>query len=126
LLVKELNYVSEQMLKNVNPDTKLYYYSAAYGIVLRIYNLEYNPELLFIQHILNTTYNTLYQQFKSQELSFDIPEGIPDKIAILLKELSNNIKNDKDIYLPLQKITNLVYISTGNGYYLYKKGLIEL
>ena len=39
------------------------------------------------------------------------------------KKLEKNIEKDEDTYLVLEKISNLTYLTTGNGYYLTQRGI---
>ena len=56
----------------------------------------------------------------------DFPEGFFEKLSECLEELAKNIENNQDTYAVLQKISLLAYISTGNGYYLYQKGILKI
>ena len=56
----------------------------------------------------------------------DFPEGFFEKLGDCLEELAKSIESDQDTYAVLQKISSLAYISTGNGYYLYQKGILKI
>lgn len=49
-----------------------------------------------------------------------------DRLAEKISALADCIKADEDTYKVLESIIALTYTTTGNGYYLYTKGLIEI
>ena len=63
-----------------------------------------------------------------KEFNYEIMKPLFDILEKTLKELTQSVENNNDdkIYKDLQKLSILGYITTGNGNYLYKKGLIKL
>jgi len=126
----EIRFVIERM-KNASENTeKLYFFSAVYAQALRIINFEYHPELLFIYQITQLVYGMLNGRISAikmgQEGGISIPDGLFDSLEGALEELADNISNGKESYSALQKMVNLAYTTTGNGYYMYLRGAIKL
>jgi len=61
-----------------------------------------------------------------RDTTIDFPDGFFDRLCSLLEELADNIENNRDLYQTLQNISCLSYISTGNGYYLFQKGILTI
>ena len=55
---------------------KLFYYSGAYGVFPRVFNLEYHPLLIYTHMILQVSYNTINNKVN------DIIKGIDPVIKI--------------------------------------------
>jgi len=130
-LVNELALIREKMNDEPDPRKKLYYYSAAYAMVQRIFNLypDFNQQLIFIYSILALSYNLIKDRVNTivaGDQIITLPEDYFDKISIYLLELENKIRNNEDTYTVLEKISVLAYISDGNGHYLAKKGWLTL
>ena len=61
LLVDEIDYAIGQMEANEGaPDRQLYSFSAVFGVLQRVFNLEFDKDLLVAHSITNLT----YQNFK--------------------------------------------------------------
>ncbi len=57
-LVKELRNVSRKMREEADPSKKVFFYSAAYGIVDRSMRYSFGKELLITNTILNSSHIT--------------------------------------------------------------------
>lgn len=129
-IVEELRYTAEKMKETKEPKGKLYYFSASYGIVNRILNLEFSPELVFIHLVLNTTYAILNERIASIESGAEtvikLPEKFYEKLIKSTEQLAEKIEKKEDFYKVLQDIALLGFVATGNGHYLYQKGKIKL
>jgi hypothetical protein len=129
-LVNELRLVVRKMKEETEIRRKNYFFSATYGAVYRIFNINFDPELVLVHSVLNMTYRTANALLggidRGEERIIQIPDNFFDKLASLTEELATAIEEDKDVYGILQKIAVLSYSLTGNGYYLYQKGLIEI
>ena len=126
----EIYFVIERMKGTKNYTEKIYFFSAVYGQAQRIINFEYNPELLFIYQITQLVYNTINSRVSAitmgQDAGISIPDGLFDGLEGALKELADNITKGKESYSALQKMVNLAYTTTGNGYYMYLRGAIKV
>ena len=129
-LTNEINFVVKQMREVSSPAEKLYFFSALYGIAQRIINFEYDPELTFIYQVLQFVYNTINAKVSMVGIGQRAPIGIPDNLFNNLEnslaEMAYNIERGADTYQQLQAMVNLAYSTTGNGYYLYLKGMLKI
>lgn len=132
IIVDEFRSVAGKMKETEDLSKKLYWFSAAYGVVFRIFNLEFDATLVFLNWILNAAYSTISMRLaairEGSDKTVDIPEGLFDSLQEVVEELAQNIEmeNEHDIFKNLQRIANLAYATTGNGYYLYQKGVLQL
>ena len=128
--IDEVNFVIKNMKNTDNPTEKLYFFSAGYAMAQRIINLEYEPELNFIQQVLQLTYNMVNARLiaisAGQEGGISIPDKLLTRLEEALEEMVDRIEQGKETYPALQKMVNLAYSTTGNGYYLYLKGMIKV
>ena len=131
ILADELALIREKMNSELDPMKKVYYYSAAYAMVQRIFNLEpeSNQQLIFIHFVLAMSYNQIKErvnQIVVGDQLVTLPEDFFDKISSYLQQLEEKIRNNEDTYTILEKIAVLTYIADGNGYYLSQKGCLVL
>ncbi|PWI46404.1 hypothetical protein CEE45_16990 [Candidatus Heimdallarchaeota archaeon B3_Heim] len=125
-LIDEIKFIIKKMEKEAEPKQKLFYFSAIYGVVSRIFNLEYDPELVFAYTILNLTYNHINARIAHEEKIIEIPDELFDKLVNASKEFLNKIEKNESLCDALQKFAEIGYATTGNGYYLYQRGLLRL
>ena len=130
ILVEEFRLVASKIRDESDMRRKNFFFSATYGVVHRIINIDFDPELVIIHNVLNSTYtivNNLQNSIESgTEKIIQIPMFLFDKLADLLDDLAGAIQEGKNTYEIIQKIAVLSYMLTGNGYYLYQKGIIEV
>jgi ABC-type protease/lipase transport system fused ATPase/permease subunit len=132
IIVEELKNVATKMKESNDITDKLYFFSAAFAILDRIFNLEFNPTLVLIHMVLQTAYFTISGRvealIRGQDKVVKIPERFFDSLQETILDIANNIsKDDKnELFKNLQKIANLSYVTTGNGYYLFKKGMLKI
>ncbi len=130
ILVEEFRLVASKIRDESDMRRKNFFFSAAYGVVHRIINIAFDPELVIIHNVLNSMYtivNNLQTSIESgHEKIIQIPMFLFDNLADLLDELAGAIQEGQNTYEIIQKIAVLSYMLTGNGYYLYQKGIIEV
>ncbi len=130
IIVDEFRFIVKKMKQAESSQEELYYFSASFGMVLRILNLEFNSSLVFMHHVLQTSHgilNAALQNISSgQERVIKLPDNLFERLAKELQQLSNRIEKGEDIKPVLENISNIVYVATGNGYYLYQKGLLKI
>lgn len=128
--IDEVGFVIKNMKNTDNAAKKLYFFSAGYAMAQRIINLEYEPELNFIQQVLQLVYNMINARLTEisagQEGGISIPDKLLTKLEEALEEMVDRIEQGAETYPALQKMVNLAYSTTGNGYYLYLKGMIKI
>jgi hypothetical protein len=129
IIADEIDYVLSMMDKAKEVDKKLYFFSAIPGTIQRVFNLEYNSDLVYLQVILQNTYTALAQRLhavKSGDMVVPLTDMQLKQLIALVVELSEKIRKDEPLDDTLKKFAILAYSTTGNGYYLMQKGLLEL
>ena len=125
VLLDEIEYALTKMKSNPEPSKKLFYFSAIYGCAMRIINIEFDPELAFIHHVTNLAYgqiNAAIVAAGKPAAIVTIPEKVFEKLETAIGELKTKIEKNEKTYTVLEKIANIGYSTTGNGYYQYLKG----
>jgi hypothetical protein len=115
-----------------NIDDFLYFYSAAFGVVRRVMNFQSEPALILAHLVLENSYQVMNQRWGQSTKpgtafkSFPkiLPKKITEELERLIKALKDN--NGDKVRLSLESISNISYIATGNGNYLYHRGKITL
>ena len=131
IIVDEFRTILELMKNTSNVNEKLFYFSATYGMVSRILNIDYDSLLILIHSVLTSTHssiNSLLNNIVNNSFAFfSIPKNYFEMIEENLKEITLAIdkNNETKIYKVLEKFSVLAYISIGNGNYLYKRGIIK-
>ena len=117
-------------MKSVNMiEEKLFFLSAVYGAAFRIMNIQYDAELAFIHHVVNAAYGMMQANLASIKKGQGVntfPKDVFNKLEDVLEELVVKIEKGEKPYPALEKISNLAYSTTGNGYYLYLKGMLTV
>ena len=130
-MLDEIEYVLAQMQQTASPQQALYTFSAVHGVVNRVMNFECDPVLVFAHQVLSTAHATFSSQFGTMG---DRPNG-PAVAAELLTLLQHSITGfsvalqsggEAQVHQALQRIANITYAMTGNGYYLYTRGKLKL
>jgi hypothetical protein len=132
IIINEFNKIHSLMKNTNNTSEKIFYFSAGHAMVSRIFNIEFDPLLILMHSVLQSTYlniNSFMSNISNkQNVFFSIPKNYFNILENTFKELAQSVENNDDdkIYRDLQKLSILGYITTGNGNYLYKKGSIKL
>ena len=132
IIAKEFRGIVEKMKDTKDLSEKMYFFSATYGVVSRIFNLEFDPALVFTHFVLNAAGSTINGRLLvlkgGQDNVVKIPEGLFDSLQNIIEKLAENIEtgNKDELFTNLQKIANIAFTTTGNGYYLYQKGMLKI
>jgi hypothetical protein len=130
LLVKEIDFAVKKMEETKEPMELLYYFSAIPGAINRIFNIEYDPDLVYAHFILKAAHENFIQRLKAfthgGDTSFMISDDQFERLVSLSKDLLRNFRKDKDIDDVLKKLTILLYSTSGNGNYLMQKGWLKI
>ena len=129
IIVEEFRYAAKLMRESGSVEDKMFYFSSTYGVLSRIFNLEYNPQLVFAHFVLQSTYGSISARIKairSGDRVVDFPFEFIEKLAEYVDILADLIEKDQDLCGALQDITEINFVTTGNGYYLFKKGLLKI
>ena len=126
----EIGFVLKNMKNTTVAAQKWYFFSAIHGMAQRILNLEYEPELVFIFQVFQLVYNTVNTRLVAlstgQEFGISIPENLLTKIEDELEKMASLIEHGQETFPVLQRLINIAYSTTGNGYYLYLKGMLKV
>lgn len=128
--IEEINYVTKKITEDIPIRERAYYLSAIYGTLTRLLNLDYDEEWIFLHLVFNALYtqvNNLLDQIEAgREKIISLPPNYFEKLAKVLRQFAEAIEKDLDVYPLVLKIVPFSYLLTGNGFYLYKKGLLKL
>jgi hypothetical protein len=129
LILEEFDFAVRKMKESQTQDLKLFYFSSTYGALTRIFNIKFDPELVFIHAVLNNAYTSMlgrFQAIRAGEVTISFPTDYFDKLTDYTEELADKIRKDSSLYDTLIKISLLTFVTTGNGAYLLAKGSIKL
>jgi len=129
IITDEIDYVESMMNEAQDVEKKLYFFSAIPGTLQRIFNLEYDSDLVYMQVILRHTHIAFIQRLqavKTGDLVIPLLEEQIEQLIGAIKELSEKIRGNKNLDGTLKKFAILAYSTTGNGYYLWQKGSLKI
>lgn len=129
IIVNEFLLTVKFMRGCESAEEKMFYFSSIYGVISRIFNLEYDPQLIFAHFVLNNAYGNIKSRIdaiKRGDQLVMFPGEYFDKLTGYVERLASQIEKDEDISSTLSKITVLTFLTTGNGYYLFKKGMLKI
>ena len=129
ILANEIRTAVEHMSKVNDARQKMFFFSAVFGIANRIMNLEFDHELGFVHNVTSAAYSTINTNLimvaQGQSVP-TIPDTVFDKLQEALEDLATCIEEGKKTYRVLERISNMAYSTSGNGYYLFLKGLLKI
>ena len=133
-LAKEYRYAITKM-QEAQPARKLFYFSVFFGEAQRVLNLEWSRDLALIYTVTlhaHTQINTTIQAPGVGQVLpidwttvFEKLTQIADDLAAYYEKAENDA-NKKELYQTLGRLAEIAYMVSGNGSYLYEKGLIKL
>lgn len=130
IIAEEFSFISKKIQEENDLTNKIYFFSGSHAIIQRIFNLEYDPELILVHGILRSAHMEINSRvtgiISGQEKVIKLPERLFSSLADAIKELGEAILNKKDCFESLQKIAVISYVASGNGYYLYEKGVLKI
>ena len=130
-LAQEYRYAATKMQESPQPAKKLYYFSVLFGESQRILNWEWDRDLSLIYMTSQYTYN---------QINLLIQPGVRGNVPIddsmvftaltqatldLATYLEKTGDNTEELHQILGRFAEISYAVTGNGSYLYEKGLIR-
>jgi len=129
LIIDEVRFSVEKMEEKEDLREKLYYFSGIQCVLRRVFNIEFDPDLLFAFNVFESTHRSFMDRYGAIEKGGDrvvlIFQEQLDGLTEGAKEFADKIKNKKNFDSTLKKLIVLSYTTTGNGYYLLQKGLIR-
>ena len=97
MLINEMDYVIKSIEETGDPLEKLYFFSGIPAAVHRIFNIEYDPDLVFMHHVLSSTHQGITQRIdaiRKGDAVVPIVEQQLNRLLFLCKELRDAIKDD--------------------------------
>ena len=128
-IIGDFRYAAKKMMEVQPPDQKLFYFTSTFGTLSRIFNFEFSSELVFAYSVLSSAHATVLSRIgalKAGDITVSLQGDFFERLAHEVEELAKLIEKNEDIHLPLEKITLLAYITTGNGFYLLQRGMLSL
>ncbi len=123
----EIDFALKKMEEAATPQEMFFYFSASYGVINRIMNFECDPVLVFSHQVLSTVHAAFTKRMSMTETHMDVTPEMFEKLHSMLGEFVNALKqqDESKVFLALSKFSCLGYATTGNGFYLYKKGVLK-
>jgi len=128
-IVNEIKYVQKKMKENSSLEKKLFYYSAIPAQFLRVLNLEYDSDILYLHHVVNHTHGSFQQRLaaiKAGDINIEVSERQIEQLESLLDDVVCVIEQKKKIDDVLKAFIELAYSTSGNGFYLMEKGSLKI
>ena len=130
-LAKEYRYAVTKM-QEPQPARKPFYFSVFFGEAQRVLNLEWNRDLALIYTVTLHVYTQITAQAPlSGQLPIDVAT-VYEKLTQVASELAMYFEKTEDedsreeLCQILGRFAEIAYVVSGNGSYLYEKGLINL
>lgn len=128
-LTSELRTAAEMIEKHDNPQDKVYYLSAPFGAVNRVFNIEYSSDLVLLWVILRTTHGSISSRLDAMKAGgqqpLHVPEGAFEALTALLVQLAEKIEREEDYIELLKGLSAVAYSCDGNGFYLHSTGRLR-
>jgi len=132
-LAKEYRYAVTRMQQETQLVKKLFYFSVFFGEAQRVLNWEWDTDLALIHLITQQVHAQINIPMQTpgllQTLSIDWTV-VSDKLTEISSELASYFENSEagtnkeKLCQILGRLAEISYTVTGNGSYLYEKGLI--
>ena len=130
IIVLELRFVLNQMRLAPTDADKMYFLSGATGMIQRIFNLDFDAELLFAHQVLTVVRDQINgrisQPMLPPQISGTIMSQVISRVEASIEELANRWQNGQGIGDLLQDLAVLSYAASGNGHYLITKGVFKI
>ena len=132
-LAREFSFAAKQMAETPNIQRKLYFYSAFFGEITRVLNQAWDSDLSLLHLVTQQSHrliNSRVMAYASGDRVIDLPDNLPemlDEIANQLAEAFESSEIDSvKLDIAMKRVADLAYATTGNGYYLYIRGMLKL
>jgi len=131
-LAHELRYAVTKMGEARAPLEKLYYFSVFYGEATRVLNWHWDRDLALIWMVTQNVHNTITARvhaISQGEPVVRLSEAFFDTLTLESVALVDYIEkqaDDNELCRIMGRLAELVYATTGNGFYLLSKGNLKL
>jgi len=125
LIVNEFEEVDQSLQSAQDPNDFLYFFSASFGILNRIMNIQCDPTLVFMHQILQSLHQSMQARLQAAGINQSSTMAFPIEFLAKMKEILQQLRaafmkgSDAETHSVLSRAANLTYASSGNGYYLY-------
>lgn len=133
-LAQEFRLAASKVAESDDIEGKLYYFSVFYGEASRQLNVHWDADLALLHLVIQTANGQIRTRARLPVGAGFPPDGLPDGFLGAVDQVSDELAaafegSEVDIprlYAALARVAELTYVTTGNGAYLYKKGLIKV
>ena len=133
-LNREFRFAATKMRETPSVQRKLYYLSAFYGEISRILNQSWDSELALLHQVIQSSHRLINGRVTTFASGADRIIDLPDNLPEILDEIGGALADafaesqvrSEELYRIMQRIADLSYATTGNGYYLYERGILKL
>ncbi len=131
-LVKEYRYAVTKMQQESQLAKKLFYFSVLFGEAQRTLNWEWDTDIILIYTITQHAYTQLNATMQTPALLTTLPVDwttVFDNLTKVASDLANYLENAKntsnkdELFQILGRFSEISYAISGNGSYLYGKGV---
>jgi len=138
LIIDEMKAVEKNWDSADTPEEKLFYFSAIFGAINRVMNFHTDPILVFAHQVLQNTHRAVVVRLNApkptgQERILGVPEEMIDAVLSATKDLRSAFEKyalqeeaDSETWNALKKLANIGYAATGNGFYLFLRGKLQI
>jgi hypothetical protein len=131
-LATEYRYAVGKMQEANQPAKKLFYFSVSFGEAQRVLNWEWDADLALIYELAHQTHTQINASIQVAGPLQTLPvdwQSIFDRLTRAFSDLATyfeqNNTNKDELCRILGRFAEISYAVTGNGSYLYEKGLIK-
>ena len=133
-LAEEFRFAATKVAESDDIDGKVYFFSVFYGETGRQLNMHWDPDLALLFIVGQAACAAMSNRAKLPPSAGFQPDGVSDEFSQALDEVSNELATAFEgteidiprLYAALARTAELTYITTGNGAYLYQKGMVKL
>jgi len=132
-LAREYRYAVNKM-QETQSAKKLFYFSVFFGEAQRVLNLEWSRDLALIYTVTLHAHTQINATIQAPGLGQVLPidwTTVFEKLTQVADALATYFEKAEDdgsreeMYQTLGRLTEIAYVVSGNGSYLYEKGLIK-
>jgi hypothetical protein len=132
-IAQEFRFAVDKMRDSEDLNKKLFYLSALYAELQRDSNVYWDRELAVLRLVIEINYqliNTRVKQLAGGDVLVPLDEKFFPLLAQAVDELATYFEEGKDdkanLFELAGRINELGHLTTGNGHYLFEKGVIKL
>ena len=133
-LAQEFRLAADRVAEADGIAGKVYFFSVFYGETGRQLNVHWDPDLALLFLVTQAACAGITNRANLPPGAGFTPDGISDEFLQALDQVSDELATAFEgseidlarLYAALARTAELAYITTGNGAYLYQKGLVKL